>query len=101
MVKIKKKEKFAIFKSVVGTTIKLDILVKGRILKITVFKSIYSEACRRCVLLIILAICNIIILILNIINPKLITAIFIIILLDLYRLCTSVREGMSEFILRK
>lgn len=100
MVKIKKKEKLAIFKSIIGTTIKLDILIKNRVLKITV-KSIYSEICRRGVLLVILSVCNVLSLILNILNPKLITAIFIVILLDLYRLCTSVKEGMFEIKFKK
>ncbi|XP_018578583.1 uncharacterized protein LOC108916768 [Anoplophora glabripennis] len=92
MVKIKKKEKTAIFKSAFGTNIKLDILIKDSILKITVLRSVQSEICKRGIILGILVVWSLLSLVLNIFNTKLITAIIIGIFLDLCRLCTSIKE---------
>ncbi|KAJ8960328.1 hypothetical protein NQ318_004062 [Aromia moschata] len=92
MVKIKKKEKGVNFRTIYGENIKLLLEKRERIINVTIVKSTYFSVYKRCLILLIVAILNLLSLILHILNVHIITGIFILALLELYRLCVIIKE---------
>ncbi|KAJ8953035.1 hypothetical protein NQ314_007409 [Rhamnusium bicolor] len=92
MVRIKKKEKSANYKTITGENIKLNLEKNEKILKITIFNSSYPSTYRRGVILLVISVLNLLCLILNIFSVKIITGIFITLSIVLYNLYATVKE---------
>ncbi|KAJ8925773.1 hypothetical protein NQ315_009621 [Exocentrus adspersus] len=90
MVKIKKKEKPATIKNISGSNIKLNILVNDSLLKAAISNS-YSRH-KKCFSLIVLALFGFFSSILNVLSVKTIIPIVLILVLDLYRIISTINE---------